>query len=151
MVPPEDDANSQLANGFVGEVEPLRQRRIQILNPAGGWMNVLQQFVNTQAPSMRRFPHRTMIFVLDFDNQLEARRAKAKELIPEDLAERTFVLGPLSEPEQLPQGLENMGSALARDCRDGTELSWSNQLLRHNLDVLQLLRPRIHPILFGEA
>jgi hypothetical protein len=85
MVLPEDDANSQLANGFVGEVEPLRQRRIQILNPAGGWMNVLQQFVNTQAPSMRRFPHRTMILVLDFDNQLEARRAKAKELIPEDL------------------------------------------------------------------
>ena len=43
FVLPEDDANRQLANGFVLD-GGLDGRRIQILEEAGGWMEVLNRF-----------------------------------------------------------------------------------------------------------
>jgi hypothetical protein len=41
---PEDDANRQLANGFFAEVDWNRQRQMQVLPPAGGWIEVLNRF-----------------------------------------------------------------------------------------------------------
>lgn len=41
-----------------------------------------------------------------------------------------------------------IGLALAKDCRDGTELTWNHGLLRHNVGELNRLRIRIRPILF---
>jgi len=43
LVLPEDDANRQLANGFQLDVF-LATRRMQILEEAGGWQEVLNRF-----------------------------------------------------------------------------------------------------------
>ena len=41
IVLPEDHANLQLANGFHKEVAYTRERQMQVLPVAGGWMRVL--------------------------------------------------------------------------------------------------------------
>ena len=43
LVLPEDDANRQLANGFQLD-ESLATRKMQILEEAGGWQEVLHCF-----------------------------------------------------------------------------------------------------------
>ncbi len=49
FVLPEDDANSQMANGFHLQVEPARLRRMRVLQVAGGWLKVLEQFLSDGA------------------------------------------------------------------------------------------------------
>jgi len=51
FVLPEDDANRQIANGFILSLN-LDTRKIQVLNEAGGWKKVLHNFNNTHAPNM---------------------------------------------------------------------------------------------------
>lgn len=43
LVLPEDDANRQIANGFLLE-KTLNQSAIQVLPPAGGWKKVVEEF-----------------------------------------------------------------------------------------------------------
>ncbi len=49
---PEDDANRQLANGFLLRVDPTRQRQMQVLPVAGGWQNVLNLFISDHVVKM---------------------------------------------------------------------------------------------------
>jgi len=44
LVLPEDDANRQLANGFVLDLDQSTLRRIQVLPEVGGWRVVLDTF-----------------------------------------------------------------------------------------------------------
>ena len=54
LVLPEDDANRQLANGF--QLDPLLDpRRMQILEEAGGWQEVLNRFTEDHVPEMDRY------------------------------------------------------------------------------------------------
>lgn len=49
LVLPEDDANRQIANGFI--LHPnVNSRAIQVLPPSGGWRKVLEDFRNVHAP-----------------------------------------------------------------------------------------------------
>jgi hypothetical protein len=60
-----------------------------------------------------------------------------------------FVLGAWSEPEKLNLGsYEEVGLAMAKDCRDNGEATWSHRLLRHNAGELERLRKQVRPILF---
>ena len=150
LVLPEDDANRQLANGFQLEVDWVKQRQMQVLEEAGGWVAVLEQFLSDQAAGMEANPDRFMVLVIDFDTHNE-RLAHATSRIPEHLRERVFILGAWSEPEELKRTLgsyERIGSALAKDCREGTETIWEHDLLRHNAGELARLRERVRPILF---
>ena len=53
FVLPEDDANSQIANGFV--LDPnLNARAIQILLPAGGWTKVVDEFRDVHVREMQK-------------------------------------------------------------------------------------------------
>ena len=146
----EDDANRQIANGFL--LDPsLNGRNIQILEPAGGWRHVLDDFTNTHVDTMSKYPHRYMILVIDFDG-VENRLQKVREIIPQDLVDRVFVLGALIEPEGLRTAnlgtWENIGQNLARDCRENTTITWSHKLLMHNADELKRIIPILKPILF---
>jgi hypothetical protein len=150
LVLPEDDANRQLANGF--RLDPyLLNWKIQVLEEAGGWTKVLERFKKDQLVGMNRYPARLMILLIDFDDHSE-RLAEAKAEIPDQLAERVFVLGALTEPEGLKQaGLgspEQIGLGLAKDCREGTETLWQHPLLRHNDPELKRLLQHVRPILF---
>jgi hypothetical protein len=150
LVLPEDDANRQLAIGFRLD-QYLLNWKIQVLEEAGGWAKVLERFKKDEVVGMNRYPARLMILLIDFDDHPE-RLAEAKAEIPDQLAERVFVLGALTEPEGLKQaGLgspEQIGLGLAKDCREGTDTLWRHPLLRHNAPELERMLQRVRPILF---
>jgi len=146
---PEDDANRQLAIGFF--LHPLLiDRRIDVLEVAGGWTNVLDQFKTNHVSEMDRFPQRFMVLLIDFDER-HGRMDAAKDTVPDRLAERVFILGVWSEPEALKATLghlEEIGFAMAKDCREDTRTIWNHELLQHNADELERLREHVRPFLF---
>jgi hypothetical protein len=147
---PEDDANRQLANGFRLEVNFTRDRRMQVLQPAGGWREVIDRFKLDHVVGMNRYPNRSMVLLIDFDGQ-EDRREFLNEGIPDHLKDRVFILGSKSEPEALKAELgtyEQIGRRLAQDCRDDSYANWGHELLRHNSNELDRLRTQVRPILF---
>jgi hypothetical protein len=93
FVLPEDDANLQLATGFVLEF-PTRQ--IQRLPVAGGWREVFLRFESDHVSEMNKYPERLMVLVIDFDGN--DRLEEAQKVIPEHLTDRVFVLGAWAEP-----------------------------------------------------
>jgi hypothetical protein len=150
IVLPEDDADRQLANGFLLEVEFARQRQMQVLPVARGWRNVLRLFNSEHVPKMNINPYRHIILLIDFDGRRD-RLEIAKAAIPDHLFDRVFVLGALSNPERLRDSLgtfETIGLKLAKDCRDETDATWGHELLRHNESELTRLRDPIRRILF---
>lgn len=152
FVLPEDDANRQLANGF--QLDPLLDaRRMQILDEAGGWQEVLNRFKADHLPEMDRYASRFMVLLIDFDGQKD-RLNTMREAIPSHLKERVFVLGAWNEPEELRQNLgsyETIGLAMAKDCRDNGEVTWAHNLLCHNAGELERLREHVRPILFSQS
>lgn len=148
FVLPEDDANRQLANGFLLDVST---RQIQILPEVGGWAEVRDRFASDHVDDMRKYSSRFMILLIDLDNRIN-RLQTTKKVIPEDLIDRVFVLGSRSEPEALRQaGLgsyETIGRAMADDCRSGTQAVWAHDLLRHNEGELVRLRNAVCGALF---
>jgi hypothetical protein len=63
-----------------------------------------------------------------------------------------FILGTSSEAEALKQAglgsFEEIGLAMAKDCREGTDTLWRHPLLRHNAPELERLLQHVRPILF---
>ena len=146
---PEDDANTELANGFVLEIQFLR--RIQILPEAGGWANARETFISEHVKGMRKYPMRYFVLLLDFDDQTD-RAAKIKERIPEDLRDRVFLIGTRTEPEALMQAglgsLESIGRDLAKECRDGDRIIWAHDLLKQNADEIERFNKIVGRLLF---
>lgn len=151
LVLPEDDANRQLANGFLLEVDNLRNRQMQVLEEAGGWNAVLELFQSTHIREMDRNSKRFMILLIDFDSK-KNRLSEARKVIPDHLTDRVFVLGVWSEPEALKsdtgESCETIGSAMAKDCREETDTIWQHDLLKHNADEIARLRAHVRSILF---
>jgi hypothetical protein len=151
LVIPEDDANRQIANGFLRDPH-LLNRQIQILEEAGGWNQVLEQFRSNHVVGMDRYPSRLMVLVIDLDGHVE-RLQNAKAKIPAHLTERVFILSALRTPEDLRRAnlgsYENIGLALAKDCREETSAIWGHELLRHNAYELDRLRQHVRTILFS--
>lgn len=151
LVLPEDDANRQIANGFL-QSPNLNNRAIQVLPPAGGWQRTVEQFTNDYAPTMRKFPQRMIVLLIDFDNR-ENRLSYVESQIPDDLKERVFILGVQSEPENLKRdinkGFEEIGDVLAQDCSDNTNELWGHELLKHNKTELERMILSVKPFLFN--
>ncbi len=149
LVLPEDDANRQVANGFIKH--PDVSATIQVLRVAGGWMKVLDCFEADHLSTMDAFPDRFMVLLIDFDGQ-EDRLDRAKTLVPDRLKDRVFVLGVWTKPESLRTAVgrpyEKIGLQLAEDCRAGTTTTWDHVLLRHNAVEVARLREKVRPFLF---
>ncbi len=100
---------------------------------------------------MNMYPDRLMVLLIDFDGKRK-RLQYVKAKIPEHLTERVFILGAWKEPEDLKQAnlgsYEEIGLAMAQDCREETNKTWGHSLLRHNEKELVRLRERVRPILF---
>jgi len=60
---PEDDANRQLANGFLLELDSTVLRKIQIVEVAGGWHEVLNKFESDHIAVMDRYTSRIMVLL----------------------------------------------------------------------------------------
>lgn len=149
LVLPEDEANAQIARGFQLHAS-VNARKLQILNEAGGWLRVLEQFESDHAAELKRLSNRFLILLFDFDKDTN-RRPKVEAQIPADLKDRVFLLGAWSEPERLKRDLgsfEAIGEALAEDCFHSTSSFWSHELLEHNKGELVGLRDQVRPFLF---
>jgi hypothetical protein len=147
LIIPEDDADRQLANGFVLNIGV---RQVQIEPVARGWSHVCESFVSDHVPLMDKFKDRFVVLLIDFDGD-NNRLQKVREQIPAPIADRVFILGALTEPEALKQsGLgsyEVIGRTMAEDCRNGTQTIWAHELLRHNEGELIRLREAVCAIL----
>ena len=159
IIIPEDDANRQIANGFENALTQKKSKAIQVLPIARGWKKVLDTFHKEHISNMRKYPKRNVLLLIDFDVKEggaghDHRLDYMKESIPADLKNRVFVLGSLSNPEDLkkannsPNTFEDIGKALAQDCFDGTNLIWGHDLLDHNQDDLKLMKKSVKPFLF---
>ncbi|MGO9172885.1 MAG: hypothetical protein ACLP7P_13115 [Rhodomicrobium sp.] len=148
LIIPEDDANRQLANGFVLNISV---GQVQIEPVARGWRHVCEIFVADHAPLMDKFENRFIVLLIDFDGDGN-RLQKVQQQIPASLTDRVFILGAQTEPEELKQaGLgsyEDIGRTMAEDCQNGTQTVWAHELLRHNEGELNRLREAVCAILF---
>lgn len=148
---PEDDANRQIANGFLNNLN-LDDRAIKVLPVLRGWTHVVDAFTNVHAAEMRRFPERRIVLLIDFDQQQTKRLSTVKSRIPRELSDRVFVLGVLSNPEDLRnrinRSFEKIGEALSQDCVDNTRTVWGHDLLRHNETELERMILSVRPFLF---
>lgn len=151
LVLPEDDANHEIAIGFRLDAGVKKYRQMDVLRSARGWLNVLEIFRSVHIAEMDKYPTRFMILLIDFDGR-EDRLEQARDAIPAHLADRVFVLGASGEPEEVRRALhrsyEEIGLALAEDCREETDQTWGHDLLRHNDGELNRLRPHVRRILF---
>ena len=160
LVLPEDDANRQIANGFILNSN-VNEFAIQVLPIADGWGKLVDKFKDDHVSLMRRFPRRMMVLLIDFDRQGE-RLSYVKSQIPEALQDRVFILGVLSEPEDLKRikkkfesigtgKLEQIGETLANDCSNNTNELWGHDLLKHNKTELDRMILSVKPFLFNKV
>ena len=151
LVLPEDDANRQIANGFhqALNVNPLA---LQVMPPAGGWAKVLDKFEQDHLAGVRKYAQRRIVLLMDFDND-QARYYVAWGRIPEDVRSRVFVLGVLSEPEQLRRKtgkhFEAIGNIVAEDCPDERNELWIDELLEDNTSEVDRFITSVNSFLFG--
>ena len=152
LVLPEDDANRQIANGFLLNPD-LNERAIQVLPIIGGWGKVVDEFENVHTPEMQKYPERRLVLIIDFDDHAE-RLGLVKDKIPKELSDRVFILGVLSEPEDLKASLrknfEDLGRSLSQDCSDNTRRVWGHDLLKHNETELGRMVSSVKPFLFKQ-
>lgn len=152
LVLPEDDANRQIANGFILDSN-LNGRAIQILPPAGGWRRVVDAFKDIHAHEMQKYSQRRIALLIDFDQHREKRLVSIREEIPPTLIDRVFILGVLSEPEDLRirinKSFEDIGKVLSQDCVENTRSLWGHDLLKHNETELDRMIQSVKPFLFN--
>ncbi len=145
---PEDDANRQIALSLLLELR-LDSNRYQVLPPARGWSHVIESFELDHVANMGRFSKRFIILLIDFDK--DASRLKyAKSRIPPNLADRVFILGTWSQPEDLKQqfgNFDDIGATLAQDCQKQTSAIWSHPLLQINATELDRIQTIVCPLI----
>ncbi|NTV08305.1 MAG: hypothetical protein HGA81_06855 [Chlorobium limicola] len=160
LVLPEDEANQQLVNGII-KSQNINYRAVIIDKPLGGWKDVIKKYIEDEVPKMREYDLRIAVLLIDFDcdtinKSTENRLNQVIKKIPEDLRDRTFVLGTLDEPEALKKklkfslSLEKIGETLAEDCPDKQNPLWNDDMLKHNAPELKRLVESAKHFLFSK-
>jgi hypothetical protein len=148
---PEDDADRQIADGFVLHPQ-VKDTRIQVVPPAGGWPKVLKTFRDEYIRRLREHQNAHVVMLIDFDDQVEKRKADFEQEIPDDVKARVFVIGSKHTPETLKKeakkSFEEIGNSLAHDCGAGTSALWSHEQLSHNEAERERLHQTVKPFLF---
>lgn len=149
---PEDDANRQIAEGFKLEAS-VKERNIHVLPVAGGWTVIRDCFGREYNRILGEYSRCRMVVLVDFDQRGPERAEDVLAGVDAALRDRVFVLGAHDEPERLKTSLrmtyEQIGKALAKECKDGTRSTWEHQLLMHNRSELERMVLQVRPILFG--
>jgi len=152
IVIPEDDANRQLANGFLLH-QSLKNGFIDVRPPAGGWKAVFECFQRDYIKTLRSRTCRHLILLIDFDDDFENRKKYFESHCPEEIRERVYLIGCRSEPEFLRKNcrksFEKIGTTLAESCSRQEEGLWNHSALAHNQAELERLRKTARPILFS--
>jgi hypothetical protein len=153
IIIPEDDADRQIANGFCSSYQlGTRSRRVQVVNETGGWLNAEATLHRTYVPHLQKFNNSRVVLVIDFDST-PARGVEILERVPGDLRDRVFVIGSLTDPQDLARSFkksfEEIGRDIADQCADGTTQSlWDHDLLEHNQTEVERLSKNVRPFLF---
>jgi hypothetical protein len=153
IIIPEDDADRQIANGFCSSYQlGTRSRRVQVVNETGGWHNAVATLHRTYLPHLREFNQARVVLVIDFDSNA-SRGAEVLEGVPEEFRDRVFVIGSLTDPQDLARSfkksLEEIGRDIADQCAEGTTQSlWDHDLLEHNQTEVVRLSNLVRPFLF---
>ncbi len=148
----EDKANQEMVTGFC--LHPcVIERSVETPPFIGGWNKVVTQFSKQYEVSLQKYPERRLLLIIDFDELYEKRLAWIKSHITNDFIHRVFVLGILSEPEQLKtalghQSYETIGQTLADECVHNVYELWGHELLKHNQPELARLMKEVKPFLF---
>lgn len=152
IVLPEDDAYRQLANGFLGGIAPERQRQIQVMAPAGGWLKAVELVGRNYVTSMRRYERRHLVLLIDFDGS-PSRFMDASKNVPPEIAERVFIIGSFKEAEHLRNSMklpyETIGRRAADSCERDIPDFWKDDLLQHNMPEVQRIQDRFRQALFA--
>lgn len=150
LVLPEDDATRSIANGFVD----ASMGQMQVLNPVRGWSHVLQAFETEHIADLRKYRERHLVLFIDFDDDYPARLTHFQNAIPQDVKDRVYVLGALTEAETLKREAGKkfgpLGQALAQACNENDDSLWMLGQLQHNAAELQRLKTRVKPFLFSQ-
>ena len=70
LILPEDDANRQIVNGFIQNLN-VNNRAIQILPIADGWKKAIDKFTKEHIKAMRQYPQRNILLIIDFDRNVK--------------------------------------------------------------------------------
>ena len=150
---PEDDADRQIAVGFI-EHHSVKDSRIKVMPVAGGWMNVLKTFVDEYIQNLKNNPKAHVVMLIDFDGWFEQRRKKFEQEIPDEIKPRVFVVGSKNTPQTLKRALNyqfsfsKIGDSLADECATGITKLWGHEQLTHNDPDRQHLNLTVKPFLF---
>jgi hypothetical protein len=149
---PEDDADRQLAIGFLGHFA-VDDRVVDMRDPAGGWIKVLDVFEEEYLMKLRGSDKAHLVMLIDFDDKdIAGRRDLFEQRIPDDVKPRVFVIGSKVDPEALQRELgmtrEQIGKALAEDCLKKDFELWRHAHLVHNGSELERMSQVVKPILF---
>lgn len=148
LVLPEDRATHSLATGIID----LTRGQMQVLNPAGGWPKVLQQFQEKYIKHLNDYCFAHIVLLIDFDDDVANRFATFKAVIPDTVAGRVYVIGALSEAEVLRNATGKkfgvLGAALAEECRSNGAALWGCPQLSCNQQEVMRLVANVKPFLF---
>lgn len=152
LVLPEDQANREIMNGFITH-SFVDLRRIQVMRNLGGWRRVCEEFEHAYVRKLNENKNCHVVMLIDFDGRPE-RRDQVESLIPDDLRDRVFVIGVLSQPEKLKEdkglSFEQLGRELEEDCPRQTGGIWNHELLKHNAVELDRLWKTLGDILYPQ-
>lgn len=92
------------------------------------------------------------MFLIDLDDVVD-RLEQIHKQIPYDYKDRVFILGIVSESEDLKRAFnkmsfEEIGKSLAADCNKGENEYWGHELLQVNATEISRIRERIHTVIF---
>jgi hypothetical protein len=150
LVLPEDQANREIVNGFITHTS-VDHRRIQVMKNIGGWVRVCEEFQDVYVRKLNENKHCHVVMLIDFDERTD-RRSQVERLIPDDLQDRVFVIGVLSQPEKLKEDkvltFEEIGRELEEDCPRQRAGVWNHALLKHNAVELDRMWKTLGTILF---
>lgn len=152
VIVPEDDANRQLALGLASHPR-VHPRQIDLRPPAGGWSVVRDALQQKWVAYLRSYPNGYALFLVDFDDIHDLRFRKFRDVIPDDVADRVFILGVSSEPERLRAAfgasLELIGMRLVEACGDPPGADWSHDLVAVNGPEKERFRVQVCPRLMA--
>jgi hypothetical protein len=156
IVVPEDDADRQLALGFVLHAA-VNRTHIRLDGIADGWPNLLRRLREEYIGHLRRFPGGHVVLLMDFDDRIEERRRALENLVAEfdDRGQwegRVYLLGAAKDPEQLVREFgtheTRIGERLADECFREKFEWWDDELLAHNRETRERLSV-VRGTLFG--
>ena len=140
VILPEDRANRQIANGFL---VAIHSTQVKIENEIGGWLKVVDSFHTSYSNTMRLYANRYLIMIVDCDKTHD-RISNIRANLPDDIIDRIFILGCISEPEKLKTArlgsYESIGRRIADECRSKSDEIWQHDLLKNNFEEIVRLR-----------